>query len=128
MNRLKVLLVEDEGIVAMGIEDQMLHAGYDVVGLCSSGEQALEAARSLCPDVVLMDIRLKGEMDGVQAADIIIREYGIAVVFLSASEDYAGYRHANDLGHSGFLKKPVSEEELRATLDTFVPFGTVPAA
>ena len=71
MKDAKILIVEDEGITAEDIKDYLIGLGHDVLGICSTGEDAIEKARELAPDLVLMDIMLAGVTDGIQAAEII---------------------------------------------------------
>ena len=88
MNRHRLLIVEDEVIVALDMEDRLAALGYQLVGHALTGEGALELTRELRPDLVLMDIRLQGDMDGIAAAAEIRRRFHVPVIFLTAySED-----------------------------------------
>ena len=88
MTRPRILVVEDETIVALDIRDQLARQGYEAVGHAIRGDQAIALAESLRPDLVLMDIQLSGPMDGIDAAQAIRTRLGIPVVFLTAfSED-----------------------------------------
>ncbi len=69
MNKAKILIVEDEAIIAMEIENQLQSLGYEVTSIVDTGEKAIEKAESDKPDLILMDIRIKGEMDGIEAAE-----------------------------------------------------------
>jgi CheY-like chemotaxis protein len=87
MNKAKILIVEDEGITAEDIKDYLKSLNYDILAVCSTGEDAVEKARELDPELVLMDIMLAGVVDGIQAAEIIREQYGIPVVYLTAYSD-----------------------------------------
>ncbi|MDQ7054267.1 MAG: response regulator [candidate division KSB1 bacterium] len=85
--RTRVLIVEDENIVALDIQNRLQRLGYEVVGVASSGELAIRVALDTRPDLLLMDIRLKGKMDGIEAAKAIIKQLQIPVVYLTAYAD-----------------------------------------
>lgn len=117
---LRVLIVEDEAIVAADVEDLLGRAGIDVVGWTSRGEEALEIAGREAPDVILLDVRLRGSMDGVQVAESL-REAGItsALVFLTAYSDGLVRDRVQHLEPVDLLYKPFAEEELlRMVRDT----------
>ena len=86
MSSNRILVLEDEALVASDIKDRLTRKGYHVLGVADTGEQAVASARELKPDVVLSDIRLTGEMDGIEAADCIRRELDTPVVFLTGAE------------------------------------------
>ena len=85
----RILVVEDEALIADEIQDRLQQLGCEVVGLADTATGAVEIAGSARPDLVLMDIRLKGQVDGIQAADKIYRQFDIPVVFLTAHSDQA---------------------------------------
>ena len=87
MSKTNILVVEDESIVSKDIQHSLNKLGYNVVGAASTGEKALELARSERPDIVLMDIMLKGDMNGIETAEIIRTELAVPVVFLTAYAD-----------------------------------------
>jgi PAS domain S-box-containing protein len=117
MNPTKILVVEDENIVAMDIERGLRHLGYSVVGRASRGEDAIEQAAEHQPDLVLMDIRLKGALDGVEAADRIRRQFSIPVVFLTAYADEPTLERAKRAEAYGYLLKPFEESELHSVIE-----------
>lgn len=88
----RVLIAEDEAIVAVDIQNQLEAVGYQVLDVATSGRQARDKALSMAPDIVLMDIRLSGPLDGIDAAEAIRRKRDIPIVFLTA---YATRRHWN---------------------------------
>ena len=87
MTPTRILVVEDESIVALDIKDRLESLGYEVPVTVASGEKAIELTGVLRPDLVLMDIQLQGRMDGVEAADQIRRQFGIPVIYLTANAD-----------------------------------------
>ena len=113
----KILLVEDEGIVALDIKADLETLGYRVCGIASAGREALEMVRNTNPDLVLMDIRLKGEMDGITAAAIIRDLYCTPVVYLTAHADEHTLKRALVTEPFGYLVKPFQTIELRVAIE-----------
>lgn len=113
----RILIVEDEGIVAADLEDRLKHLGYTVAGKAASGERALQQVAATKPDVVLMDIILQGHMDGVQAAEEIVNRHAIPVVYLTAHADELTVRRAQDSGPFGYILKPFDERELGIAIE-----------
>jgi PAS domain S-box-containing protein len=113
-----ILVVEDERIVAQGIRCELEQMGYEVPDLAASGEEAIEKACRLHPDLVLMDIVLRGDMDGIEAARRIRERFDIPVVFLSAYEDQHTLGRAKTTEPFGYLLKPYEEKELHTTIET----------
>jgi PAS domain S-box-containing protein len=114
----RILVVEDEAIVAMDISVRLRALGYEVVGPASTGADALELAEATRPDLVLMDIMLRGGMDGVEAAQRIREATGAPVVYLTAYADDSTLRRAKVAEPLGYLLKPFEERELRTTIET----------
>jgi PAS domain S-box-containing protein len=114
----RVLVVEDEAIVAMDISVMLRGLGYEVLGPAATGAEALEFAVRSRPDLVLMDIMLRGGMDGVEAARRIREETGAPVVYLTAYADESTLRRAKVAEPLGYLLKPFEERELRTTIET----------
>ncbi len=113
----RLLIVEDERIVAEDLRDMLKTLKYDVVDIVSSGEEAVEKAEQLRPDLVLMDIRLNGEMDGVQAAEIIWSRVEIPVTYLTANADEGTLERAKATLPFGYILKPFEERDLRTTIE-----------
>src|SRR5262249_53667965 len=113
-----VLVVEDEGVVALDIAAQVGALGYDVVGTAASGKDAIEKTRAHRPDVVLMDVRLQGEMDGPAAAEQIHAWSDVPVIFLTAFADDATLGRIREDDPSAYLLKPFDERELGMALHT----------
>src|ERR1051325_5564674 len=117
MTKERILIVEDEGIVAADLEDRLKHLGYTVTGMAASGEQALRQVADTKPDLVLMDIILQGSMDGVEAGNQIINQHGLPVVYLTAHADELTVRRARDTGPFGYVLKPFDERELSIAIE-----------
>jgi two-component system cell cycle sensor histidine kinase/response regulator CckA len=113
----KILIVEDEGIVASDIEQQLLLLGYDPVGVVSTGEAALSLARMLRPRLILMDIHLSGEMDGIEAATLIRAELAIPSIFLTAYATDDVVERAKRAEPLGYIVKPFDEHSLGTTIE-----------
>lgn len=113
---LKVLLVEDEAITAMVIETQLRKAGYRVAGHATSGEEAVSLAAKQVFHVVLMDIRLAGDMDGIEAARRIAKSRRTPIVFMTGYQDEETRRRAAELTPFAYLVKPVSGDDLASLL------------
>jgi PAS domain S-box-containing protein len=113
-----ILIVEDERIVARDIQNQLARLGYAVVGSTRFGEEAVQLARELRPDVVLMDIRLAGPMDGVTAAQEIRDRLQMPVVYLTAYADDETLRRACVTEPFGYILKPFEERELSVVIET----------
>lgn len=117
MEQARILVVEDEGVVAIDIEEGLRSQGYDVVGVCQTGEDAMAQADKKRPNLVLMDIRLKGEIDGITAAQYVKENLRIPVVFLTAYADEATLSRAKIAEPYGYILKPFEEVELRAAIE-----------
>jgi len=117
MTSTSILIVEDESVVALDIQNRLLALGYSTVGIASYGGVAIQKAMQLHPDLVLMDIRLKGEMDGIEAAQQIRALCNIPVVYLTAFADEQTLQRAKTTGPFGYLIKPFEERELHATIE-----------
>jgi len=117
MAKARILIVEDEAIVAVDIQKTVQTLGYEVPAIAFSGEEALKKAEELHPDVVLMDIVLKGEMDGIEAAQQIHERFGIPIVYLTAYMDEERLTRAQRIGPCFSCIKPFDEDELASTID-----------
>jgi two-component system, cell cycle sensor histidine kinase and response regulator CckA len=113
----RILIVEDSRAMARDLEWRVTHLGFAVAGVTPSGEQAVALAERERPDLVLMDIRLQGEMDGIAAADYIRAQLHIPVVFLTAHADDATLRAASVTEAFGYIIKPAQERELRVVIE-----------
>ena len=117
MHKPSILIVEDEAIVAADLFGQLDRLGYQISGQTPRGEEAVVLARDLSPDLVLMDVRLAGPMDGVEAAQIIRRECDIPVIYLTAHSDSATLERAKLTESFGYLLKPFEELGLKTQIE-----------
>ncbi len=117
MKKAAILVVEDEAIVAMDIEAVLQDLGYTVVGTAATGEEAIRKAREQHPDLVLMDIRLRGEMDGIEAARQIRAQAAIPIVYLTAFADEEIIARAKLTEPFGYILKPFQARELHSNIE-----------
>jgi PAS domain S-box-containing protein len=113
----KVLIVEDEAIVACDIERRLLKAGYSVPGIAASGDEALAKVEQTAPDLVLMDIHLQGDSDGIAVAAEVRNRFQLPVVFLTAYADKATLERAKATEPFSYLVKPISHVNLANTIE-----------
>ena len=113
----KILIVEDEGITAKHLEKALEGLGYNIVDTTAYGEEAVVKAKDLQPDLVLMDIMLKGEMDGVEAAELIRKRLGLPIIYLTASSDKTTFQRAKITEPFGYILKPFDENSLQVTIE-----------
>ncbi len=112
----RVLIVEDEVISAMALEGLLSDLGYSVVGTATTGEEAIEKARRERPDLVAMDIRLAGRMNGIEAAARISEETAARLVFMTGYDDADTRSRALGLRPLAFLTKPIDRRKIKAAL------------
>lgn len=117
MANLSILIVEDESIVARDIQGMLDRLGYRVSGIASRGKEAIEKAREAHPDLVLMDIKLKDDMDGIETARQIQSCLYIPVIYMSALSDQESLKRAREIGPFFFISKPVEQRELRTNIE-----------
>ena len=98
----KILIVEDEMIIAANISLQLTNLGYEVTGIIPRGEEALVHIEQNLPDIILMDINLKGDIDGVEIATLIQKSYKIPIIFLTANSDEVNFNRAKATNPYGF--------------------------
>jgi len=117
---LTILLVEDEGIVAQDLQEVIRRFGYRVVGIASEGVQAVCMAQELEPQLIVMDVGLQGDVDGIQAAQMIQERAHVPVIFLTGHRDAQTLKRAVSTGPLGYLVKPFQEVELRCAIEVAV--------
>ena len=117
MSSKKVLIVEDEMIIALLIERMVTNLGHTVVDKVTSGEEAVAAAVENEPDIILMDIRLEGEIDGVEAIMQIRKNKNIPVIYISGNTDAAHKKRVEQTEYVEFLSKPISISDLNRSFD-----------
>src|SRR4030065_1018727 len=116
MQDASILIVEDEAIIAFEIHAELESLGYHVTGTAYRGEDALLLAEQQRPDLVLMDINLRGKLDGIDVALILKERYSIPVVFLTAMVDDATIQSDKICEPNGYIIKPIRQDELRTTI------------
>ena len=117
MTKARILVVEDEHIVALDIKRMLLGLGYEVPAIAASGKQAIERSVEIRPDLALMDIRLRGKMDGIEAAAQIQSAVDIPVVYLTAFADDTTLDRARTTTPFGYVLKPFTEQELHSAIE-----------
>jgi signal transduction histidine kinase/DNA-binding NarL/FixJ family response regulator len=113
----KILIVEDESIVALDLRYRLDNLGYEVADIAASGEEAIEKTAELAPDLILMDIQLAGEMDGVEAAAQIRARWGIPVIYITAYAGEETVKRAKVTQPLGYLVKPFDDRDLHTTIE-----------
>ena len=116
MLKARILVVEDERLVALALEQCLKAIGHDVVALVTTGQEAVRKAVELEPDLVLMDIRLKGEVDGIEAAVRIHDNFGTPIVYLTAYSDDNTLERARAAQPYGYVLKPFEEKSLKSAV------------
>jgi two-component system, response regulator PdtaR len=117
MSNYRILVVEDEAIVAMGIKEKLEELGHEVVDIVFNGEDAVEKAIKIEPDLILMDIVLKGNMDGIEAASEIRNRLDIPIIYLTAYSDEEILKRARMTEPYGYILKPFNNSELNANIE-----------
>ncbi len=112
------MVTEDERIIAMDIQHSLEDFGYEVTAMASTGEDAIGLAEETTPALILMDIVLRGEMSGIEAADAIYTRFNIPVIYLSAYVDDVKLERAKLTRPFGYLVKPFKEKELKTAIET----------
>lgn len=113
----RVLVVEDEQIVALELKDRLSRAGHEVPACAASAEEAIEAAERFRPDLLLMDIKLQGDMDGIAAAEAIRKRFDVPVIYLTAFADSRTVERAQGTEPFGYILKPFDERELQIAVE-----------
>ena len=117
MAQANILIVEDEAVVAADLADKLERAGYRIVGTAARGEQAIRMAKVAPPDLVLMDIRLAGPLDGVTTAECLKAFADVPVVFLTAHSDRETIKRASVTEPFGYILKPFEERDLTTQIE-----------
>lgn len=112
-----ILIVEDERLIAMDLARKLDRLGYTACGSTASSEEAIALLQERCPDLVLMDIRLEGEMDGIEVVERLRRESDVPVIYLTAHADRATLERARHTAPFGFLLKPFDARELASQIE-----------
>ncbi|MDP3313940.1 LytTR family DNA-binding domain-containing protein [Lutibacter sp.] len=112
-----ILIVEDEMIIAANISLQLTHLGYEVTGIIPRAEEVLPQIRQHIPDILLIDINLKGNLDGIELAHLIQKEYKIPIIYLTANSDDAHFSRAKATNPYSFISKPFKKLDLQRAIE-----------
>lgn len=112
-----ILIVEDEMIIAANISLQLTHLGYEVTGIIPRAEEVLPHLWQLVPDIILMDINLKGNLDGIEMVHLIQKEYKIPIIYLTANSDEANFNRAKATNPYAFVSKPFKILDLHRAIE-----------
>lgn len=118
MKKKKILIVEDEIVTGMDLWHLLELWGYDMCEQASTADEAIRSVENDTPDLVLIDINLAGEMNGIQAARKIVSEFGIPVIFITGYSDPEMKKEAEKIGPAGFFVKPIDYYKLKKTIES----------
>jgi DNA-binding response OmpR family regulator len=113
----RVLIIEDEALIAEELRERLSRIGFLVIAAVDSADEGISIATRERPDLILMDIRLRGRKDGIQAAQEIRQQVDLPIVYLSAHSDQATVERAKQTDHDGFIRKPFHRSELQSTIE-----------
>ncbi len=117
MNNIRILIVEDEPIIAADLADRLADMGFDIAGPCGTGEEAIGMVYTQVPDLILMDIQLDGPLDGIETTKMILEKHAIPVIFLTSNSDEATFARAKTTMPAAFLSKPFRGKDLKHAID-----------
>ncbi|WP_321538296.1 response regulator [Flavobacterium piscinae] len=117
MEKIKILIVEDEMIIGANIALQLTNLGYDVLGVIPRAEEVLPKIHQTLPDILLLDIYLKGDLDGIELAHIIQKEFNIPIIYLTANADEAHFNRAKTTNPYAFISKPFKKLDLQHAIE-----------
>ncbi|MBL7902207.1 MAG: response regulator [Bacteroidia bacterium] len=117
MEKINIFIVEDESIVAKDIQNSLIKLGYNVVGIANNGADAIEKVVELAPDLVLMDIMIKGNLTGIEASEKIKEQINVPVIFLTAYADESTLTRAKITEPYGYILKPFKEIDLHSNIE-----------
>ncbi|MFV1975818.1 MAG: response regulator [Candidatus Scalindua sp.] len=120
MKKPRIMIVEDEKHLAMIMKEVLINFGYDCCKLFTSGEEAVSNMEQEKPDIILMDINLDGEMDGIDTANKIRSDFGVPIIFLTAHEEKEIRELAEIIEPAGYFIKPVAGEILKSAIDKII--------
>jgi len=116
VNNRKILIVEDELIIAKSLARQLKQLGYEVVGIASNGEQALELVEATSPDLIFMDVVIAGDMDGIETAKRIQRNRNLPIIYVTAYGDEYTLRRIQESGNGEYILKPYQKQEIEEAI------------
>ena len=118
MKTIKILIVEDELILAKNLARKLKKCGYEVVGIVNSGIKAIAKVAEIHPDLILMDILLKGDMDGITTSQKIRAKYNIPIIYTTSYSDRSTLKRARETNPKGYIVKPYNYADLKATIES----------
>lgn len=117
MENSKILIVEDECVIAKDLQNMLKNIGYKLSYIAFSGKGAIDKVNKIQPDLVLMDVKLKEDMDGIETAEQILSHFDIPIIFISALADEYTLERAKKIKPYYFITKPVSESRLKEAIE-----------
>lgn len=117
MGKARILLVEDDEVIVRIAEWRLNKLGYEVCGKADTGPKALDSIVNHQPDLVLMDINLRGEMDGIETAKRIRKDFNVPVIFVTSHSDGDTLHRAKEIQPDGFIRKPFEDDDLRVAIE-----------
>ena len=117
MSKGSILLVEDDDVIAKVADWRLKNLGYEVCGRATTGAEAMELVVNKKPDLVLMDINIKGDIDGIETARMIKKGFSIPVVFVTSHTDGPTLERAKGICPDGFIVKPLEDDDLRVAIE-----------
>jgi CheY-like chemotaxis protein len=119
-SELRALIVEDEILIAEELKERLSRLGFEIIGAVDSAEEGIAIATRELPDVILMDIRLKGKKDGIQAAQEIRQQVDLPIIYVTAYSDARTVERVKRTEHDGFILKPFHRHELQSTIQVAI--------
>ena len=120
MSKQNILVVEDEVLIGLGLELNLKSAGYRVCSRVCTGKDAITAASKYIPDCILMDINLRGNLDGIETAKIILSQSKVPIIFITGYPDEKIKNEAKKLNPLGFITKPLEISNIKALIDSIL--------
>jgi len=117
MEKIKILVVEDESILALGLKKKLENLGYSVTDIAASGAETIDKVGENMPDIIMMDIVIKGDMDGIETAAKLNKTFSIPIIYLTAYADDEILKRAATTEPYGYILKPYKEKELKANIE-----------
>lgn len=114
---MKILIVEDDRIIAYSLKLMITQFGHEVLGILEAGEAVLESVRKAMPDLIIMDIKLAGEMDGIEAAQAVLKHFSVPIIYLTGNSDSATLKRSESTKSSAYLMKPITKGMLRSAIE-----------
>ena len=112
----KILVIEDDMIIQLFIKKVLKNAGFEITGLARDCDKALELLTTTTPDLILMDIGISGNKDGIETAELINKDYNIPIIFMTGNSDVSTTKRAKKINPIDILIKPISENQLKTKL------------